>query len=130
MKRYKILALLALILGIGAPFSVIAADVPGSSTITNYIQNARTPEDHEHIASLFDAQAVRAQSIADGYADMFVCQHSQATILQKRGVRFPGVTAQRHCRRMLRHYSNQAKLQRALADHHRDVADHWRANSR
>ena len=92
MKRGKILSLFALMLGLGAALSraVIASEVPTSSAMTNYIQNARTPEDHEHIASLYDLRAFRAQSTADGYARQFECQHSQATTLQRRGVRFPG----------------------------------------
>jgi hypothetical protein len=132
MKRYKILPLFALMLGIGVPLlnPAIAAEPPASSAMTNYIQNARTPEDHEHIASLFDLQAAKAQSIADGYARQFECQHSQATTLQKRGVRYPGVTAQRYCRQMLRRYTNEARHDRRQADYHRCVADHWRANSR
>jgi hypothetical protein len=132
MKRYKILPLFALMLGIGVPLlnPAIAAEPPASSAMTNYIQNARTPEDHEHIASLFDLQAAKAQSIADGYARQFECQHSQATTLQKRGVRYPGVTAQRYCRQMLRRYTNEVRQDRGHADYHRRVAEHWRANLR
>jgi hypothetical protein len=132
MKRYKILPLFALMLGIEVPLlnPAIAAEPPASSAMTNYIQNARTPEDHEHIASLFDLQAARAQSIADGYARQFECRHSQATTLQKRGVRFPGATAQRYCSQMLRRYTNEARQDRGHADYHRRVAEHWRANLR
>ncbi len=98
--------------------------------MTNHVQNARTPDDHEHAAALFELQAVRAQSIADSYTDQFTCRHSQATALQRRGVRFPGMTAQRHCREMLRWHANEARHLRGRADYHRRVAEHWRANSR
>jgi hypothetical protein len=98
--------------------------------MANYVQNARTPEDHEHIASLFELQAVQAESVADSYADQFTCQNSQTAQLQRRGARFPSVTAQRHCRKVLRHYANEAKKLRQLADYHRGIAENWRAHSR
>jgi hypothetical protein len=129
MKHYKILPLFALMLGIGVPLlnPAIAAEPRASSAMSNYIQNARTPEDHEHIASLFDLQAARAQSIADGYARQFECQHLETTTLQRRGVRFPGATARRYCRQMLLRYTNEATQNRDHADYHRRVAEHWRA---
>jgi hypothetical protein len=128
--KIKVLPLFTLMLGIGAALSnpAIASGTPTSPPMTNYIQNARTPADHKHIASLFELQAVRAQSIADSYAaDQFTCRHSQATALQRRGERFADVRAHGHCRKMLRQYTNDARELRGLADYHRRVAEHWRA---
>jgi hypothetical protein len=128
MKRGKTLPIFTLILGIGAALSqlVLASDTPIPASMTNYVTNARTSEDHEYIAALFELQAVNAQSIADSYTDQFNCWHSQAAALQRRGVRFPGVVGQRHCRKMLRQYDNEARQLRARAAHHRRVADRWR----
>jgi hypothetical protein len=131
MQHGKLLSLPLMMLAIVVVSSnrVIASESLTSSAMTNYVQSARTSEDHEHIASLFELQAVRAQSIADSYVDQFTCRHSQATALQARGVRFPGVAAQRHCLKMLRQYTNDTRHLRALADYHRRVAEQWRAIS-
>jgi hypothetical protein len=134
MKRTVTLPVFALIMGLVTAFAkpVIAAEPPTASAMTSYIQNARTPEDHEYIASIFHIAAVTAESIADSYgaANQFTCQHSQAAELQRHGVRFSGVTAQRRCRKMLHHYANEAKQLRQLAGYHRAVAESWRADSR
>ena len=132
MTHTKILPIFVLMLGAATaiPYLAIASDTPASSLMTNYIQNARTAEDHEHIAALFDLQAAAAESIADKYTDEFKCQHSRATGLQTLGVQFPSVAARSHCRKMLRHYVNEARDLRELADYHRRIADRWGANSR
>jgi hypothetical protein len=134
MTRTMTLPVFALIMGLVTVFAkaVIAAEPPTASAMSSHIQNARTPEDHEYIASIFDIEAARAQSVADsdGTANQFTCQHSQAVELQRRGVRFSGVAAQRHCRKMLHHYANEATQLRQLADYHRAVAESWRAHSR
>ncbi|HJU12813.1 MAG TPA: hypothetical protein VJ728_18160 [Candidatus Binataceae bacterium] len=131
MKLARTLPAFALMLGLGVASAspVFAADVARTSTMTNYAQNARTAEDHEHIASIYDLQADNAESVADSYATQFKCQHSRAAELQSRGAQFAGVTAQRQCRKMLWQYTKQAQQLRELADYHRDVADHWRAHS-
>jgi hypothetical protein len=130
MNRRKTLCIFALILGIGAALSqlVLASDTPITSSMTNYVTNARTAEDHEYIAALFELRAVKAQSMAESYTDRFNCWHSQATALQRRGVRFPGVVGQRHCRAMMRHYDSEARQLRARAAYHRRIADQWRAH--
>jgi hypothetical protein len=123
MKRYVPCAALFAALAMTAPLSVsaVAAEPVTSSAIARYIQNARTPEDHEAIAAHFDSEAVQAMAMAEQYSE-FNCHHSKATELQKSGTRFAEVTAKRHCRKMLRHYLNKAEENRALADYHRDVA--------
>jgi hypothetical protein len=131
MKRYVPFAALFAALAIAAPLSVsaVAAEPVPSSDIAHYIQNARTPEDHEAIAAHFDSEAVQAMAMADQYQE-FNCHHSKATELHRTGTRFAEVTAKRHCRKMLRHYLNKAEENRALAEYHRDVANNWRSNAR
>ena len=128
MKRYVSFAALFAVLAMAAPLSISAfADEPAtSSAIGHYIQNARTPEDHEAIAAHFDSEAVQARATAEQYKE-FNCHHSKTTELQKSGTRFAEVTAKRHCRKMLRHYLNKARENRALAEYHRDVANNWRS---
>ena len=128
MKRYVSFVALFAVLAMAAPLSISAfADEPAtSSAIAHYIQNARTPEDHEAIAAHFDSEAVRARAMADQYQEIN-CHHSKATELQQSGTRFAEVTAKRHCRKMLRHYLNKAGETRALAEYHRDVANYWRS---
>ena len=107
MKRYVPFAALFAALAIAAPLSVLAfADEPAtSSAIAHYIQNARTPEDHEAIAAHFDSEAVQAGAMAEQYQEIN-CHHSKATELQRSGTRFAEITAKRHCQKMLRHYLN------------------------
>jgi hypothetical protein len=127
MKRYLAFAALFAALAIAAPLlaSAVAAEPVPSSDIAHYIQNARTPEDHEAIAAHFDSEAVQAMAMAEQYNE-FNCHLSKATELQKSGTRFAEVTAKRHCRKMLRHYLNKAED----AEYHRDVANHWRSSAR
>jgi hypothetical protein len=110
MKRYVPVAALFAALAIAVPLSVSAlADEPAtSSAIAHYIQNARTPEDHEAIAAHFDSVAAQAMATAEQYTE-FNCHHSKTTELQKSGTRFAEVTAKRHCRKTLRHYLNKAR---------------------
>jgi len=128
MKRYVSFAALFAVLAMAAPLSISAfADEPAtSSAIAHYIENARTPEDHEAIAAHFDSEAVRAMAIAEQYTE-FNCHHPKTTELQKSGTRFAEVTAKRHCRKMLRHYLNKAGENRALAEYHRNVGNYWRS---
>jgi hypothetical protein len=128
MKRYMSIAALFAVLAMAAPLSISAfADEPAtSSAIAHYIQNARTPEDHEAIAAHFDSEAAQAMATAEQYTE-FNCHHSKTTELQKSGTRFAEVTAKRHCRKMLRHYLNKAGENRALAEYHRNVANNWRS---
>jgi hypothetical protein len=128
MKRYMSIAALFAVLAMAAPLSISAfADEPAtSSAIAHYIQNARTPEDHEAIAGHFDSEAAQAMATAEQYTE-FNCHHSKTTELQKSGTRFAEVTAKRHCRKMLRHYLNKARENRALAEYHRNVANNWRS---
>jgi hypothetical protein len=131
MKRYVPFVALFAALALAAPLSVSAfADEPAtSSAIAHYIQNARTPEDHEAIAVHFDSEAAQAMATAEQYTE-FNCHHSKTTELQKSGTRFAEVTAKRHCRKMLRHYLNKAGENRALAEYHRNVANYWRSSAR
>ena len=128
MKRYVSFAALFAVLAMAASLSLSAfADEPAtSSAIAQYINNARTPEDHEAIAAHFDSEAAQAMATAEQYTE-FNCHHSKTTELQKSGTRFAEVTAKRHCRKMLRHYLNKAGENRALAEHHRNVANYWRS---
>jgi predicted aconitase len=131
MERYVPFAALFGALAMAAPLSVsaVAAEPVTSSGMAHYIQNARTPEDHEAIAAHLDSEAAQAMAMAEQYRE-FNCHHSKATELQKSGTPFAEVTAKRHCRKMLRHYLNKAEENRALADYHRDVADNWRSSAR
>src|SRR5260370_38300637 len=131
MKRYVSFAALFAVLAMAAPLSIsaIAHEPADSSAIAHYIQNARTPEDHEAIAANFDSEAAQAMAMSDQYQE-FNCHHSKATELQKSGTRFAEVTAKRHCRKMLRHYLNKARENRALAEYHRNVASYWRSSAR
>ena len=96
MKRYLPFAALFAALAMTAPLvSAVAAEPVPSSDIAHYIQNARTPEDHEAIAAHFDSEAVQAMAMAEQYNE-FNCHHSKATELQKSGTRFAEVTAKRH----------------------------------
>jgi hypothetical protein len=89
MKRYVSFVALFAVLAMAAPLSISAfADEPAtSSAIAHYIQNARTPEDHEAIAAHFDSEAAQAMATAEQYTE-FNCHHSKATELQKSGTRF------------------------------------------
>ena len=131
MKRYVSFAALFAVLAMAAPLSISAfADEPAtSSAIAHYIQNARTPEDHEAIAAHFDSEAAQAMATAEQYTE-FNCHHSKTTELQKSGTRFAEVTAKRHCRKMLRHYLNKAEEHRVLAQYHRNIANYWRTSAR
>ena len=129
LRKILLSCLLSLALGPVPASFVIASDTPASSTMADYIDNARTPEDHEYIASQFEQLAARAQSVADSYTNPFTCRHSHATALQMRGVRFPDVTAQRHCRAMMRQYTEQAQQLRELADYHQHIAEQWRGSA-
>src|SRR6266436_9487700 len=101
MKRYVPFVALFAVLAMAAPLSVWAdAAELDPSGIANYIENARTPEDHEAIAAHFDSEAVKAKATAEQYNE-FNCHHSKATELQKTGTRFADVAAKRHCRKML-----------------------------
>ena len=86
MKRYMSIAALFAVLAMAAPLSISAfADEPAtSSAIAHYIQNARTPEDHEAIAAHFDSEAAQAMTTAEQYTE-FNCHHSKTTELQKSG---------------------------------------------
>jgi hypothetical protein len=128
MKRYVSFVALFAVLAMAAPLAISAfADEPvTSSAIAHYIQNARTPEDHEAIGAHFDSEAAQAMATAEQYTE-FNCHHSKTTELQKSGTRFADITAKRHCRKMLRHYLNKAEENRALAEYHRNVANYWRS---
>jgi hypothetical protein len=132
MKHYMSLAMAlvaVLAIAIPLPTSAVADEPATSSAIANYIQNARTPEDHEAIAAHFDLEAAQQTAIAEQYAE-FNCHHSKATELQKSGTQFAEIKAKRHCRKMLRHYLNQADENRARAKYHRNVANYWRSIAR
>ena len=128
MKRYVPCAALLAALTMTAPLSVsaVAAEPVTSSAIAHYIQNARTPEDHEAIAAHFDSEAVQARAMAEQYQETN-CHPSKATELQKSGARFADVAAKRHCRKMLRYYLNKADENRTFAEYHRNVANYWRS---
>jgi hypothetical protein len=130
MKRYVPFAALFAVLAMAAPSSVWAdAAEPGPSAIANYIQNARTPEDHEAIAAHFNSEAVQAKAMAEQYNECN-CHHSKATELQKSGARFADVAAKRHCRKMLRYYLNKADENRTLAEYHRNLPNNLRSSAR
>jgi hypothetical protein len=130
MKRYVPFAALFAVLAMAASSSVWAdAAEPDPSAIANYIQNARTPEDHEAIAAHFDSEAVQAKATAEQYNE-FNCHHSKATELQKSGARFADVAAKRHCRKMLRYYLNKADENRTLAEYHRNLRNSLRSSAR
>jgi Transposase DDE domain len=86
MKRYVSFVALFAALAMAALLSISAfADEPAtSSAIAHYIQNARTPEDHEAIAGHFDSEAAQAMATAEQYTE-FNCHHSKTTELQKSG---------------------------------------------
>ena len=131
MKRYVPFVALFAALALAAPLSVSAfADEPAtSSAIAHYIQNARTPEDHEAIAAHFNSEAVQAKAMAEQYNE-FNCHHSKATELQKSGARFADVAAKRHCRKMLRYYLNKADENRTFAEYHRNLPNNLRSSAR
>jgi hypothetical protein len=130
MKRYLPFVALFAMLATAAPLSVWAnAAEPVPSAISQYIHNARTPEDHEAIAAHFDSEAVQATATAEQYNE-FNCHHSKATELQKSGTRFAEIAAKRHCRKMLRYYLNKAEENRALAEYHRNLANNLRSSAR
>ena len=126
MKRYLPFVAPFAVLAMVFSFTVSAlADEPAtSSAITHYIQNARTPEDHEAIAVHFDSEAAQAMATAEQYTEIN-CYHSTTTELQRNGTRFAEVTAKRHCRKMLRQYLNKAEENKTLAEYHRSVASNW-----
>lgn len=123
MKRNRSVPLFALMLGIGAALSLPAiAFAQAPSPMANYAQTAQTPEDHEHTASLYEHHAAKADSFASNYTDRFGCIHAKSTELQRNGARFPVTQAQQYCIKLSRHYANMANENRALAEHHRNVA--------
>jgi hypothetical protein len=124
MKRNRLVPLFALTLGIGAALSpaAIAFGQESSSAIGAYSQSARTLEDHQHAASLFEQRAAKAQSLADQYSDRFGCIQAKSTELQREGSRFPVTEAQRYCIKMSRHYVTIAKESRELAERHHNAA--------
>jgi len=130
MKRYLSLVVLFAVAAMALPctFSAFADEPATSSAITHYIQNARTPEDHQAIAAYFDSEAARATATAEQYKE-FNCHRSQSTELQRSGTQFPEVTAKQHCRKMLRHYLNKAEEDRMAAEYHRNVANNWPPSS-
>ncbi|HZO80133.1 MAG TPA: hypothetical protein VFB33_00430 [Candidatus Binataceae bacterium] len=107
-------------------FPATAAEPGPSSAIANYAENAKTPEDHEAIAHHFDTQAAKARAAAASF-DLHDCEHAKSTELQRSGARFPGVAAKRSCRAQLRYYRAQERENDARANHHRRIAEAWRA---
>jgi hypothetical protein len=124
MKRYVSFAALFSVLAMATPLSISAfAHEAATSSARAHIQNARTQEDREAIAAHFDSEAAQATAIAEQYTE-FNCDHSKTTELQKSGTQFAEVIGKRHCRKLLRHYLNQAEKNRALAECHRGVTSY------
>lgn len=128
MKRSSMFAaaMLTAALGLALSAPVTAAEAEVHPGMANYIQNASTPEDHEAIAAHFDVEAAKAHALVDGF-DMNDCEHFQMMELQKSRSTFVGITARRHCRKLLRSYVEQEQQHRARADYHKQVAASWRA---
>jgi hypothetical protein len=129
MKRSSILTAAAIMVVIGLALSVpaTASEPEVQPAMTNYIQNVRTPEDHEALAAYFEAEATKAHSFAEGF-DIHDCEHFQTMELQKSRSTFVGVTARRHCRKLLRLYVEQEQQYRERANYHKRVAASWRAS--
>jgi len=129
MKRPSIFtaAMLMTIIGLALSVPATASEPAAPPAMANYIQNASTPEDHEAIAAHFDVEAAKAHSLVNGF-DIHDCEHFEMMELQKSGSRFAGLTARRHCRKLLRSYVEQERNYRARADYHKQVAASWRAS--
>lgn len=124
IDRIRNLIVVALLLAVAAllPTGGFAQETVTSTNIGNYIQNAKTAEDHEAIAAYYEAEAVNARKAAEGYHNQYDCYVKETSARQLKGERFAETAAKRYCRNLTRLYNQVAHESEDLAKLHHKIA--------
>jgi hypothetical protein len=116
-------AMVAGLLALASGFVVVqAADQAGASSqmshesIEALIANAKTPQDHEAIAALYETEAKRLEVDAARHEKMAKLYESM------KGAKRPAESIVRHCRNIAKNLRAAAKENAELAKMHREVA--------
>ncbi|HZO81770.1 MAG TPA: hypothetical protein VFB33_08745 [Candidatus Binataceae bacterium] len=123
--RIRSLAIVGLLLAMVGlcPTGGFAQETVTSTNIGNYIQNAKTAEDHEAIAAYYEAEATKARKAAESYHNQYDCYVKETTERQLKGERFGETAAKRYCRNLTRLYNQIARESEDLAKLHHKIAD-------
>jgi hypothetical protein len=111
------LVMLALIAALYLPTQRTGAQEPAKFDLAKAITGAKTPAEHEAIASYYDKEAAIAKDkaaehrrLAQIYRDLSVSSRIQLPPMEN------------HCRQLAQHYENLAADNAALAAAHRQMA--------
>jgi hypothetical protein len=115
--RARRMVVAMLVLAATAMLPVTRAAAVSDSDIDAQIAAAKTPADHEAIATYYDGKAAEAQAKADEHKKM-------SAAYKKEGGSVSKTHLHDHCDGLVRVYQSAAKDYRAMADAHRQLAKH------
>ncbi len=124
INRIRNLIIVAVLLAVAGlwPAGGFGQETVTSTNIGNYIENAKTAEDHEAIAAYYEAEAVKARKAAESYHNQYDCYVKETNERQLKGERFGEAAAKRYCRNLGRLYSQIAAESEELAKLHHKIA--------
>jgi hypothetical protein len=128
IRNLFIMALLLAVTGLW-PVGGFAQETVTSTNIGNYIQNAKTAEDHEAIAAYYEAEAVKARKAAESFHNQYDCYVKETHARQLKGERFGEAAAKRYCRMLSRQYNQIAQESEELAKLHHKIAQEMKSGA-
>ena len=111
------LAILALVAALSLPTQRIGAQQAEKFDLEKAITGAKTPADHEAIASYYEKESATAKDKAAEHSKL--AQTYRTLSVSPRGGQFPMAN---HCQQLAQTYSSVAADNAALAEAHRQMA--------
>jgi hypothetical protein len=111
------LAILALVAALCLPTQRVGAQQAEKFDLEKAIAGAKTPADHEAIASYYDKESATAKNKATEHRKLAETYRTLA--VSGRGVQFP---MENHCRQLAQNYESVAADNATLAEAHRQMA--------
>jgi hypothetical protein len=111
------LTILALVAALSWPTQRVGAQQAEKFDLDKAITGAKTPADHEAIASYYEKESATAKDKAMEHRKLAETYRTLA--VSGRGIQFP---MENHCRQLVQTYENAAADNAALAEAHRQMA--------